>query len=126
MGHLHTNEGLKICKRCIYDESVPNIGFDEEGICNYCRMIEGLEQTYKTGTPEGERMLMEIIEDIKKNGKGKQYDCVVGVSGGTDSSYMLVKALEWGLRPLAVHYDNTWNTAIATENIRKSIRQTTN
>src|SRR5690606_15768218 len=58
-------------------------------------------------------------ETIKKSGKGKPYDCVVGVSGGTDSSYMLSKAIEWGLRPLAAHYDNTWNTAIATENIRK-------
>ncbi len=62
---------------------------------------------------------MEIIRQIKADGKGKKYDCVIGVSGGTDSSYMLVKAMEWGLRPLAAHYDNTWNTAIATENIHK-------
>jgi hypothetical protein len=62
---------------------------------------------------------MKIVEQIKKDGKNKKYDCIVGVSGGTDSSYMIIKALEWGLRPLAVHYDNTWNTAIATENIRK-------
>ncbi len=110
---------LRLCARCIYDETVPSISFDEEGICNYCRMIEGLSIQYKTGTPEGEQNLMQIIDKIKRAGKGKKYDCVIGVSGGTDSSYMCVMAKKWGLRPLAAHYDNTWNTAIATENIRK-------
>jgi hypothetical protein len=82
-------------------------------------MIEGLKSQYATGTPAGEAEFLKIVEQIKRDGKGKKYDCVVGVSGGTDSSYMIIKALDWGLRPLAVHYDNTWNTAIATENIRK-------
>jgi N-acetyl sugar amidotransferase len=110
---------LKICTTCIYDESVPGISFDEQGVCNYCRTVERLKEDYGTGTPVGEKKLMEIVEQIKREGKGKKYDCVIGVSGGTDSSYMVVKALEWGLKPLAAHYDNTWNTAIATENIRK-------
>ncbi|PKN52255.1 MAG: LPS biosynthesis protein [Deltaproteobacteria bacterium HGW-Deltaproteobacteria-13] len=110
---------VKICSRCIYDESVPAITFDEKGVCNYCKMVDDLKEQYKTGTPEGERHFFDIVEQIKREGKGKKYDCVVGVSGGTDSSYMVIKAVEWGLRPLAVHYDNTWNTAIATENIRK-------
>lgn len=114
------NGELKTCSRCIYDESIPAITFDEEGVCNYCKMIEDLEDEYKTGTEEGEKMFMSIIEKIKKDGKGKKYDCAIGVSGGTDSSYIIYKAVkEWGLRPLAVHYDNTWNSAIATENIRK-------
>lgn len=110
---------MKICTRCIYDERTPDISFDEKGVCNYCRQVDDLAKMYKTATPEGEQDLMNIIEQIKKEGTGKQYDCAVGVSGGTDSSYLLAKAVEWGLRPLAVHYDNTWNTAIATENIRK-------
>lgn len=109
----------KVCSRCVYDETVPGIVFDDKGVCNYCHTVEKLTNDYSTGKPEGEAKLMEIIEQIKKDGKGKKYDCVVGVSGGTDSSYMIVKAIEWGLRPLAAHYDNTWNTAIATENIRK-------
>ncbi len=113
------NEESKICSNCIYDENVPAIEFDEKGVCNYCKMIEDLKIQYKTGTPEGEKDFFAIVDQIKKDGKGKKYDCVVGVSGGTDSSYMIIKAIEWGLRPLAVHYDNTWNTAIATENIRK-------
>jgi len=82
-------------------------------------MIDGLQDEYKTGTPEGEAKIRETIERIKEEGKGKKYDCIVGVSGGTDSSYMVWWAVQQGLRPLAVHYDNTWNTAIATENIRK-------
>jgi N-acetyl sugar amidotransferase len=110
---------LTLCARCIYDEAVPGISFDELGICNYCRQIEQLERQYGTGKPEGARRLAAIVEEMKQAGRGRKYDCVVGVSGGTDSSYLLTKSVEWGLRPLAVHYDNTWNTAIATENIRR-------
>jgi len=111
--------GLKICSRCIYDETVSHIHFDEQGICNYCRLIESLEKQYSTGTTEGEKRFQQIVGEMKEAGRGKKYDCVVGVSGGTDSSYMLAMAVEFGLRPLAVHYDNTWNSAISTENIRK-------
>ena len=109
----------KICTKCIYDDRTPAITFDDNGICNYCKSVENLIQEYQTGLSEGERRINEIIEQIKKEGKDKKYDCVIGVSGGTDSSFMIHWAIEKGLRPLAVHYDNTWNTAIATENIRK-------
>jgi N-acetyl sugar amidotransferase len=112
-------KGKQICGRCIYDESVPSIRFDENGVCNYCHMVDSLIAEYHTGKPEGEKTIQVILEKIKKEGKGKKYDCVIGLSGGTDSSYMVYWALQNGLRPLAVHYDNTWNTAIATENIRK-------
>jgi N-acetyl sugar amidotransferase len=112
-------KGMQICTRCIYDETVPSITFDENGICNYCHMIDDLIEEYGTGKPEGQKKFEDIVQLIKKEGKGKKYDCVIGVSGGTDSSYMVHMALQMGLRPLAVHYDNTWNTAIATENIRK-------
>ncbi len=108
-----------ICTRCIYDNTLPSIHFDEKGVCNYCHMVDKLLEEYQTGKPGGEETIKKIVEKIKLDGKGKQYDCIVGVSGGTDSSYMVYWALQQGLRPLAVHYDNTWNTAIATENIRK-------
>lgn len=114
-----TQADLKICSRCIYDERVSGIVFDDEGVCNYCKQIDNLQVQYGTGTEVGERKLAVIIEEIKAAGKGKCYDCVIGVSGGTDSSYMVYLAKQWGLRPLAVHYDNTWNSAIATQNIRK-------
>jgi N-acetyl sugar amidotransferase len=116
---VNARENLRMCVRCIYDETTPGIRFDAHGVCNYCAMIDQLQQEYKTATPEGEQKLREILDEIKKHGRGKKYDCVVGVSGGTDSSYMVYWAVQNGLRPLAVHYDNTWNTAIATENIRK-------
>lgn len=113
------SENYRMCSRCIYDSNTPGISFDENGICNYCHQIDNLEQTYQTGTPAGEKAFQDIIGQIKASGKNKKYDCVIGVSGGTDSSFMMLKSIEWGLRPLAVHYDNTWNSAIATENIRK-------
>lgn len=118
-----TSQGKhQICSRCIYDERVSNIEFDQDGVCNYCHQIDALMEQYGTGTTKGERMLEEIVRDIKKEGREKPYDCVVGVSGGTDSSYLLVLAKQWGLRPLAVHYDNTWNTAISTQNIHKVLK----
>ena len=110
---------LKICKKCIYDETVPSISFDDEGICNYCHQTDELKNEFDTGTEKGEERIDNIIKKIKFDGRNKKYDCVVGVSGGTDSSYMVYWAVKKGLRPLAVHYDNTWNTSIATENIRK-------
>lgn len=115
--NLNTN--LKVCSKCIYDERVASISFDESGVCNYCHQLESLKQEYGTGLKKGEEKFADIVRDIKKAGKGKKYDCIIGVSGGTDSSYMLYLAKKLGLRPLAVHYDNTWNTAIATQNIRK-------
>ena len=110
---------LIICTNCIYDSQVPGITFDKNGKCNYCSQIESMEATYHTGQPEGQDLLYDILAKVKRSGRRKRYDCIIGVSGGTDSSYLLLKSREWGLRPLAVHYDNTWNSAIATENIRK-------
>ncbi len=110
---------MQTCVRCIYDERVPRIVFDENGVCNFCKMSDSLREQYKTGTKEGTETFERMVEEIKMAGKGKKYDCVVGVSGGVDSSFMVHYCVQLGLRPLAVHYDNTWNTAIATENIRK-------
>lgn len=119
-----TRASVRVCSQCIYDERVPAITFDSEGVCNYCRQVESLKSQYGTGLPEGETRLSEIIRVIRAQGRGKRYDCVIGVSGGTDSSYLVHWAVEQGLRPLAVHYDNTWNTAIATQNIRKILSGT--
>ena len=109
---------IQICTRCIYDETTPSISFNEDGVCNYCEMSDGIAEEYKTGTEEGKRAYDKLLSKIKHDGRNKKYDCVIGVSGGTDSSFMLHKVKEWGLRPLAVHYDNTWNTAIASQNIK--------
>ena len=118
------NKKFTTCKRCIYDDSIPVISFDENGVCNYCfDMIDSLIKDIKLEAKKEKRNFEKIISKIKRQGKNKKYDCVIGVSGGTDSSYMVYKAKKWGLRPLAVHYDNTWNSAIATQNIRKIFKQ---
>lgn len=114
--------GVRLCTRCIYDERVSGIHFDDEGVCNYCRQVETLKAQYGTGTEVGTRAFERIVDDIRTRGRGHRYDCVIGVSGGTDSSYLVYLAKTLGLRPLAVHYDNTWNSAIATQNIRKVLR----
>lgn len=106
-----------ICTRCIYDDTVPNISFDDEGVCNYCRQIDSLEAEYPTGA-EGAARLQKMVDEMKAAGRGKKYDAVIGVSGGCDSSYLVHQMKEvYGLRLLAAHFDNTWNSTIATENI---------
>jgi N-acetyl sugar amidotransferase len=113
----------KTCSKCIYDEKILGITFNQEGVCNYCTQIEDLQRIYNTGLPEGKKIFNLIIDEIKQKGKNKKYDCIIGVSGGTDSSYLLHLAKKtWGLRPLAVHYDNTWNSAVATINISKMLK----
>ena len=89
----------KVCSRCIYDERVASISFDAEGVCNYCHQIEQLAIDYGTGTSMGESHMAAFVEKIRRAGQGKPYDCVIGVSGGTDSSYMVYLAKKWGLRP---------------------------
>ena len=113
---------MKECTRCTYTDAMPNIVFDEEGVCNYCKQSDLFDETYPIGA-EGRQRLEKLAEDIKKAGKGKQFDCAIGVSGGCDSSYLLHLMKELGLRPLAVHFDNTWNSAIATQNIKTMLDQ---
>ncbi len=111
------------CTRCLYDDvSVPAISFDENGVCNYCKQHDALDAEYPMGE-EGMKRLRKIADQIRKEGDGKKYDVMVGVSGGCDLSYMLYLAKEiLGLRPLAVHYDNTWDTTTAVENIQTVLK----
>lgn len=106
----------RICGRCVYDDRVPGISFDADGICSYCRLHDQLEREYPTDE-RGTAALQRIADEVRRAGRGAKYDVVVGVSGGCDSSFMLAKTVEMGLRPLAVHFDNTWNSPIATQNI---------
>lgn len=108
------------CARCVYDTSVPGIAFDAVGVCNYCHIHDQMDREYPTGA-EGQRQLGAIVDQIKAEGRAKPYDVVVGVSGGCDSTYMLRLAKDMGLRPLAVHFDNTWDSSIAVENIHAAL-----
>lgn len=112
---------MKVCSKCIYDENVFGINFDENDVCNYCKQIDVFRKEYGTGTKLGKIKFDQIINEIKSKNKNKKYNVIVGVSGGIDSSFMLHLAIKFGLKPLAVHYDNTWNTAISSQNIKKMV-----
>lgn len=119
---MNTHADKVICTRCIFDSTVPNISFDEVGVCNYCHQIDGLNQEYPTGA-EGKLRLEQMVADMKRDGVGKKYDAIIGVSGGCDSSYLVHEMHAAGLRLLAVHFDNTWNSTIATENIHNLLEK---
>lgn len=110
-----------ICSRCIYDDTIPYITFDADGVCNYCKQYDQMNTEYPVGE-QGWKALTALAEQIRHDGRGKKYDVVVGVSGGCDSSYMLHLCQKLGLRPLACHFDNTWNSKIAVENIHNVTR----
>jgi N-acetyl sugar amidotransferase len=110
--------GYQKCKAGLWDTSVPGITFDDYGISNYAGIQQHLMKDYPLGV-KGKEDWLKIAEEIKKKGKENRYDCVIGVSGGTDSSYLLHIAKEFGLRPLAVNLDNGWNSDIAVKNIKK-------
>jgi N-acetyl sugar amidotransferase len=109
------------CARCLYDANVPSIEFDAAGVCSYCQIHDQLELEYPVGE-EGERRLRRLAEDVRRAGRGRPYDVIVGVSGGCDSSFLLYKTKELGLRPLAVHFDNTWDSTIAVQNIHAVLK----
>lgn len=113
---------LKRCKRCLYGEDIPQTSFDALGVCNYCAMHDKLEAEFQTGSEAARKKLEEQVAEMKREGRKKPYDLVVGVSGGTDSSYLIYLAKQYGLRPLAVHFDNTWNSHIAVENIQNVLK----
>jgi N-acetyl sugar amidotransferase len=108
-----------ICKRCVLDTTVSDIWFDDSGECKYCQIHDELEKLHPLG-PGLEKELNEMVLKIKKAGSNKKYDCIVGVSGGRDSTYTLMVAKKLGLKPLAVHFDNGWNSDISVSNIKKA------
>jgi N-acetyl sugar amidotransferase len=106
----------KICARCVLDITVPSISFDSNGVCNFCKSHDILARWYANKRTEDN--FSKVIKKIKDSGKNKKYDCIVGFSGGTDSSSALWLAQKSGLRPLAVHVDNGWNTEESVSNIK--------
>lgn len=101
----------------------PDITFDEKGVCNYYYKYLEAERKFVNAGQEGENRLKAIITQIKKYGQGKKYDCITGVSGGVDSTYLALQAKKLGLRPLIVHFDNGWNSELAVMNIENIIRR---
>jgi len=116
---IKNNSEYKRCILGIWDSNIPGISFDNSGVSNYASMYEDLCKLYPKG-PVGYEKWSKIVSSIKDKGKNNKYDCVVGLSGGTDSSYLLhLLTKEFGLRPLAVNLDNGWSSDIAVKNILK-------
>jgi len=112
-------DDLRICTRCIMDSTVPGIKFNDDGTCNYCTEVLDNLKKRLANKREKEVELKRIVCEIKRKGKKKEYDCVIGLSGGIDSSYALYIVKKLGLRPLVVHLDNGWNTKTSVSNIEK-------
>jgi N-acetyl sugar amidotransferase len=113
----------RVCSRCVMDTTDPNIEFDADGVCNHCHAhLNALATNVHRGA-EGRERMMKIADEIRRQGAGKAYDCVIGVSGGVDSTYTAWLVKEIGLRPLAVHLDNGWNSEIGVRNIARTIEK---
>lgn len=108
---------VKMCTFCVMDDTADNITYNEHGQCNYCRGYLNRVDEYESCKSK----LAEFTNTVKISAKGKKYDCIVGLSGGLDSSYALLQVVNLGLKPLAVHMDNGWNSELATNNIKNLV-----
>ncbi|MHA3904160.1 N-acetyl sugar amidotransferase [Castellaniella sp. WN] len=113
------------CTSCVMDTTDPDITFNKQGVCNHCQRYDRLVRDVVDRAARGERTkeLNAMVERIKEAGKGKDYDCIMGLSGGVDSSYVAYTAKRLGLRPLAVHFDSGWNSELAVNNIENIVKQ---
>ena len=118
-----TTENYQICNRCIMDTTDPEIVFDDQGNCNHCK--SALELSEKIWFPDerGEKILDQTIDRIKIEERNKEFDCIIGLSGGVDSSYLAYLAVNKGLRPLVVHVDCGWNSEQAVKNIENIVKK---
>ncbi|MFH2141730.1 MAG: N-acetyl sugar amidotransferase [Bacteroidota bacterium] len=111
------------CKKCLLNsDDVASIYIHYDGSCNYCQEYEKVNKGYSSKLKD-ENFLNNLIEKIKTSSKSKKYDCIMGLSGGVDSSYALLKIIDLGLKPLVVHYDNGWNSEFAIKNIESLVQK---
>lgn len=124
MNVVEPSAEYRICTRCVMDTTDPDITFDEDGVCSHCRAYPALIKTFVSNDAERADRLERLVQRIKASGKRHEYDCVIGLSGGVDSSYVAyLVTRELGLRPLAVHLDNGWNSELAVANIQTIIQR---
>lgn len=114
----------QICTKCVMNTSDPWITFNEAGVCNHCQAAKVRLNLELKDSISGRKRLEAIADEIKARGADKTYDCILGLSGGADSSFVAIQAKELGLRPLAVHFDNSWNTDTAVSNIENLLKFT--
>lgn len=120
---MTTNKNIKGCKRCLNDSYDQKIVFDDYGVCNYCKRYDDEMKNFYHVDKNGEKKFLDIVSNIKKNKKNK-YDCVLGLSGGVDSTYLAFLLKKYNLNALAVHVDAGWNTELSVTNIQKIIDYT--
>lgn len=115
----------RVCTRCVMDTSDPEITFDAAGLCSHCRRYDSLVADVVVRADRGLRLaeLDGIVARIKRQGRNSDYDCIMGLSGGVDSSYVAYTAKRLGLRPLAVHFDSGWNSELAVNNIENIVKK---
>jgi len=111
------------CVHCVMDTTDPDIVFDAKGVCNHCHLYGQLVKSRVPAPTEGQARLQKLVSEIQTAGRGKDYDCVIGVSGGVDSTFVAYKVKELGLRPLAVHLDNGWDSELAVNNIEAVLKK---
>jgi len=117
-----TTHGYQICTSCVMDTTDPEISFDESGQCSHCAKKKRNLKNLSERQASGELNLDELFATVKKAGKGRKYDAILGVSGGVDSSYLAYMMKENGIRPLAVHLDNGWDSELAVKNIQQIVQ----
>ena len=111
---------IKVCKHCVMNTTDANLVLDENGVCDRCHDYEEQVLPWWNYGRGHEEELNKLIADIKKSGEGKEYDCLLGLSGGLDSSYMAHLAVkEWGLRPFIFHIDAGWDLPVTVDNLKK-------
>lgn len=111
----------QICTNCVMDTTDAEITFDENGVCDHCRNFYASIRPNWHTDDRGRKALEAVVEDIRREGKGKDFDCIMGMSGGVDSSYLTHVAKHLGLRPLVFHVDAGWNSQEAVNNIEKLV-----
>jgi N-acetyl sugar amidotransferase len=112
-----------VCTQCVMDVTDPDITFDKGGVCSHCKNYKEVIDSRVFQGKEGEKKLEQMVAAMKKAGQNSNYDCLIGVSGGVDSTYTAYLVKKMGLRPLAVHFDNGWNSELAVSNIEKVLKK---
>lgn len=111
------------CVRCVMDTSDSEITFDDDGICNHCKSYKDRLNSRLYNQEERDEKLSSLVNEIKCNSLNNEYDCIIGVSGGVDSTYVAYLTKKLGLKPLAIHFDNGWNSELAVSNIEKVLKK---